>query len=176
MRRADKERIVGELREELGKAAVVYAAGYRGLNVAQMSQLRREVRGAGATIRVAKNRLARRALEGTPCAAVERYLDGPTALAWSDEPVGVAKALCEFADSSGVLVVRGGAMGEAVLDTARVEAIAKLPSMEELRAKVLGVLAAPASKAVRTINEPASRLARLLAARRDSLSDAAPKE
>lgn len=174
MRRADKERVVGELREELERAAVVYAAGYQGLNVAEMSRLRRRVREAGATIRVAKNRLARLALEETPCAAVERFVDGPTALAWSDEPVGVAKALCSFAAENSRLVVRGGAMGDVVLDSGRVGAIAKLPSLEELRASVLGVLAAPAARAVRTFNEPAASFARLLAARRDSLGEATP--
>ncbi len=165
MDKAGKKQVVRELGEVFSKSAMVVVVQYRGLNVAQMSELRSRVREAGASIRVAKNRLVRIALEGKPCAGIEDFLRGPTAIAYSDEPVGVSRALCEFASTNKPLVLIGAAMGEQILDAGRIEALSKLPSLNELRGKIAGVLTAPAAKIVRTVAEPGAGIARVLAAR-----------
>ncbi len=168
MKRVDKERVVGELGDMFSEAGIIIVVHYRGLNVADMTTLRGQVREAGASLRVAKNRLARIALKDKPCAKVEQFLDGPTAIAYSDEPVGVSKALCGFANRNAKLVVLGGAMGESVLDASRIAELAKLSSLEELRARLVSLLNAPASKLVRTIAEPGAQIARVMAAHGES--------
>ncbi len=165
MDKAGKQRVVGELGDVFSNSAMVVVVHYRGLDVAQMTELRTRVREAGASIRVAKNRLARIALEGKPCAGIESFLHGPTAIAYSDEPVGVSKALCEFAQEHEPLVLLGAAMGEQILDGGRIEALSKLPSLDELRGRLVGLLTAPAAKIARTVSEPGAGLARVLAAR-----------
>ena len=165
MERAGKEQVVRELGEVFSESAMVVVVQYRGLNVAQMTDLRNRMREAGASIRVAKNRLARIALEGKPCAGIEEFLSGPTAIAYADEPVGVSKALCEFANAHQKLILVGAAMGEQILDAGRIEALSKLPSLNELRGKIIGTLTAPAAKIARTVAEPGASVARVLAAR-----------
>ncbi len=165
MERAGKEQVVSELGEVFSESAMVVVVQYRGLNVAQMTELRNQMRKVGASIRVAKNRLARIALEGKPCAGIGDFFNGPTAIAYSDEPVGVSKALCEFANANEPLVLVGAAMGEQILDPDRIEALSKLPSLNELRSKIIGVVTAPAAKIARTVAEPGAGIARVLAAR-----------
>lgn len=149
-------------------AGIVVVVHYRGLSVGEMTHLREQVRAAGASLRVAKNRLAKIALRDRPCAGVAELLSGPTAIAFAAEPVGIAKVLCAFAKEHENLVVLGGAMGEAVLDAQRIEALSKLPSLDELRGTLVGLLQAPATKIVRTLAEPGGLLARVLAAKGSS--------
>ena len=165
MDRAGKQDIVREMGAVFNDAAMVVVVHYRGLNVAQMTDLRSRMRDVGASIRVTKNRLTRIALEGKPCAGIAAYLDGPTAIAWSGEPVGVCRVLCDFAREHGPLTLVGGAMGGQVLDAARIEALSRLPSLDELRGTLVGLVAAPASRIARTVAEPGAGIARVLAAR-----------
>lgn len=168
MDRSDKERVVQELGGMFSGSGMVVVMHYRGLNVAQMSKLRGQAREVGASVRVAKNRLARIALRGTGREGLDPLFDGPTAIACADEPVGVARAVCNFAKAHEQLVILGGAMGETVLDAAAVTRLSRLPSLDELRGTLVGLLAAPATKLVRTMAEPGARTARVLAARGQS--------
>jgi len=163
--RVGKKRVVQELGELFSRSSMVVVVQYRGLNVAQMSELRNRIREAGASFRVAKNRLARVALAGKPAAGLADMLRGPTAVAASDEPIGVSKVLCGFAKDHPSLVLVGGAMGGQILDVGRIEALSALPSMETLRGKLAGLLSAPAAKIARAVAEPGAGIARVLAAR-----------
>ena len=164
MNKSQKEHVVQELGEVFSGSAMVVVVHYRGLSVTDMTELRNRVRKAGASIRVTKNSLARLALVGTPCEGIGEMLTGPVALAFSDEPVGVAKALCNFAKENDNLVVLGGSMDAAALDAAGVRRLATLPSLDELRGKLIGLLTAPASKIARTVAEPGAQLARVVQA------------
>ena len=169
MNRAEKREVVEELGEAFSNASVVLVVGYRGLNVAQMTNLRRQVREAGASIRVAKNRLAKLAVADAPCSGIGPLFRGPTAIATAEDPVGVARVLCDFAKEHRNLVLLGGSMGsQRLLDPGRIEALSKLPSLEALRASLIGAIQAPAAKLVRTISEPGARVARVMAAKGDA--------
>lgn len=165
MKRADKERVVAELGEQLGEANVVIVADYQGLDVAEMTRLRTGVRESGGWLRVVKNRLARLALKDGPFAELSRYLAGPTAFAAAKEPVAISKALWDFADSNENLVIRVGLADGDVLTVDQIGTLAKLPSLDELRGRIVGLVAAPATQLARTIVEPGAGLARVLAAR-----------
>ena len=174
MERAAKAEQVTELKEVFKTANTVVVAHYAGLTVAQMQILRKQARQAGTTVKVAKNRLAKIALEGTDVASIGSLLKGPTVIAYSDDPVGASKVAVDFAKAHEKFVILGGAMGKTILDAKGVKAIADLPSLDELRAMLLGVINAPATKLARTINEPGSALARLLKAKVDKEGEAAP--
>jgi len=165
--RAEKKELVAELNGVFQKTAVVVVAHYSGLTVAQLQNLRKQMRAAGASVQVAKNRLAKIALDGTDVASIAPLLKGPTLIAYSDDPVAAPKVASAFAKDFDKFVILGGAMGKTVLDVNGVKALAELPSLDELRAKLLGVIKAPAGKLARTINEPGSALARLLKAKVD---------
>jgi len=162
--RTQKREFVASLAVVFGSTAMVVVARPTGLTVAEATDLRRRMRSAGATYRVAKNRLAARALDGTRFAGVKPLLKGPTALAWSSDPVAVAKAVVEFARNNEKLVVLGGSLGEQVLDAAGVKALSELPSLEQLRGRILGLLATPATRIAGLLQAPGGRLARVLAA------------
>ena len=164
MDRAQKEELVAELKQTFTEANVVVITRNLGLTVAQSTQLRNRMRDAGARFRVAKNRLALIALEGTPYQPISEMLTGPTALATSSDPVAAAKAAVDFAKTNDRLEIVGGAMGETLLDVNGVKALAELPSLDELRAKIVGLVQAPATKIARTINEPGAQLARVFGA------------
>jgi large subunit ribosomal protein L10 len=143
---------------------VVVVAHYAGLTVSAMTKLRSEMRGAGGQVKVAKNRLVKLALEGTDAKGIADLLKGPTCLAFSADPVAAPKIAVKFAKANEKFVILGGAMGSTVLDAKGVNSLADLPSLDELRGKLIGLLQAPASKIARTLNEPGAQLARVFGA------------
>lgn len=165
MDRAQKEKVVEELGQVFSEAGVIVVMHYQGLTVAQMSDLRNRMREAGGRVRVAKNRLARIALEGKPVQGLDEYLTGQTALAYSPDPIAAPKVVAEYARKNQKLVILGGAMGPTILDADGVKALAALPSLDELRGKLVGLIQAPASRIARVINTPGAQVARVLAAR-----------
>ena len=164
MDRAEKKEAVASLNEVFKKTSVVVVAHYSGLTVAQMQTLRRQMRQAGASVQVAKNRLAKIALEGTDVASIGSLLKGPTLIAYSDDPVAAPKAAVAFAKDNDKLVILGGAMGAIALNTEGVKSLATMPSLDELRAKLVGLIQAPATKLAQLANAPAAKLARVFGA------------
>ena len=164
MDRSQKADLVAELKTVLTETSVVVVTRNLGLTVAQSTDLRLKMRDAGAQFKVAKNRLALIALENTQYKPIGDLLKGPTALATSGDPVAAAKVAVEFAKTNDRLEIVGGAMGETLLDANGVKALAELPSLDELRARIVGLIQAPASKIARTINEPGAQLARVFGA------------
>ena len=167
MDRAAKSELVTSLNGVLKNTGVIVVARNAGLVAAQSADFRRRVKAAGGSVRVAKNRLAALALNGTDAEGIKTLLKGPVILAYSKDPIAAAKAAVAYAKDNEKLVILGGAMGKTILDAKGVKAIADLPSLDELRARLLGVIKAPAAKLARTINEPGSALARLLKAKVD---------
>ena len=164
MDRSQKADSVAQLNAVFNEVGVVVVTRNLGLSVAQSTELRSKMREAGASYKVAKNRLAKLAIKDTDYSGLDEYLSGPTALAWSTDPVAAAKAAVDFAKSNDKLEIVGGSMGATVLDEAGIKALASMPSLDELRGKIVGLVNAPATKVVRTINEPASLLARVFGA------------
>jgi large subunit ribosomal protein L10 len=162
--RAGKEELVSTLNAVLQKSAVVVVAHYSGLTVAQMQKLRKEMKAAGASVKVAKNRLVKIALDGTDVSSIAGLMKGPTILAYSQDPVAAPKVAVDFAKGNEKLVILGGAMGKTALDANGVKALATMPSLDELRAKLLGLLVAPATKVAQLANAPAAKLARVFGA------------
>jgi large subunit ribosomal protein L10 len=164
MDRNEKADLVAELKQVFTETSVVVVTRNLGLTVAQSTDLRLRMRDAGAQFKVAKNRLALIALDGTRYQPIGELLKGPTALATSIDPVAAAKVAVDFAKTTDKFEVLGGAMGDTVLDVNGVRALAELPSLDELRATLIGLVQAPASKIARTINEPGAMLARVFGA------------
>ena len=164
MDRAQKSEQVAQLKQTFSETSVVVVTRNLGLTVAQSTALRNRMRDAGASFKVTKNTLTLIALEGTPYASIGDLLTGPTALATSSDPVAAAKVAVDFAKTTDRFEIVGGAMGDTVLDVNGVKALAELPSLDELRAKIVGLIQAPASKIARTINEPGAMLARVIGA------------
>ena len=162
MDRAQKEKVVEELGQIFESSGVVVVSHYEGLTVAEMQDLRARMREAGGAVRVAKNRLAKIALEGRPCESIAQYLTGMTVLAYSEDPVAAAKVVEDFAKDNKKLEVLGGAMGDTALDRGGVEAVSKMPSREELIASIVGCIGAPASNIAGAIGAPASNIASIL--------------
>jgi large subunit ribosomal protein L10 len=162
--RAAKSELVTSLNGVFSNAGVVVVAHYAGLTVADMQRLRREMKAAGASVKVTKNRIAKIALEGTDVASISPLLKGPTVLAYSSDPIAAPKVAVAFAKSNDKLVVLGGAMGRTALNPDGVKALASLPSLDELRAKLLGLINAPATKVAQVVNAPAAKLARVFGA------------
>jgi len=162
--RAQKEAAVAGLNQTLGEVNLVVVTHQSGLTVHESMALRRRVREAGAGFKVTKNRLTRLALEGTKFQALQPLMTGPTALAFSEDPVAAAKVCVEFAKQNEKLTIIGGALGEQLLDIDGVQALARLPSLDELRGKLVGLLQAPATKVAGVLQAPAGQLARVLSA------------
>ena len=162
MDRAQKEKLVDELGQIFESSGVVVVSHYEGITVAEMQDLRARMREAGGSVRVAKNRLAKIALEDKPCASIATYLTGMTVLAYSEDPVAAAKVVNDYAKDNEKLVILGGAMGENALDVAGVKAVAAMPSREELIASIAGCIGAPASNIAGAIGAPASNVASIL--------------
>ncbi len=160
MDRNEKADVVAELRATLTGAGAVVVARNLGMTVAQSTNLRIKMRDAGASFKVTKNRLAKIALDGTAYTGLSDMLTGPTGLATSDDPVTAAKIAVEFAKTTDKFEIVGGAMGDTVLDVAGVKALAELPSLDELRAKIVGLIVAPATKLAQITVAPAGQLAR----------------
>jgi len=157
--RAQKETVVDNLGQIFSDSGVVVVAHYAGLTVAQMTDLRNRMRLAGAGVRVAKNRLAKIALEGKPGAGMSKYLRGQTVIAYSEDPVTAAKVAKAYSKDNSKFEIIGGAMGETVLDAGGVDAVAAMPSREELLSSIAGMLVAPAGNIVSAITAPAANLA-----------------
>jgi large subunit ribosomal protein L10 len=164
MDRAQKSEQVAQLKQTFNETSAVVVTRNLGMTVAQSTALRIRMRDAGASYKVTKNTLTLIALEDTPYAGISDLLTGPVALATSADPVAAAKVAVDFAKTTDKFEIVGGAMGETVLDVAGVRALAELPSLDELRAKIIGLIQAPASKIARTINEPGAMLARVIGA------------
>ncbi|MCA0401966.1 MAG: 50S ribosomal protein L10 [Proteobacteria bacterium] len=164
MDRAGKEELVSTLNTVFKDAGVVVVAHYSGLTVAQMQKLRQEMKKAGATVKVAKNRLVKIALDGTDVASIAGLMKGPTILAYSADPVAAPKVAAEFAKTHDKLVILGGAMGTTALNADGVKALATMPSLDELRAKLVGLVQAPATKLAQLSTAPAAKLARVFGA------------
>jgi large subunit ribosomal protein L10 len=162
--RAAKRELVATLNGVFSNTSVVVVAHYTGLTVADMQKLRGQMKQAGATVKVAKNRLARIALEGTDVASISDLLKGQTLIAYSRDPVAAPKVAVDFAKANEKLVILGGAMGRTTLNPDGVKALATLPSLDELRAKLVGLIQAPATKVVQVVNAPAAKLARVFGA------------
>jgi len=162
--RTEKREFVASLAGVFAETAIVVVTRNKGLTVAEVSDLRRRMRAAGVTFKVAKNRLASRALEGTRFDGIAPMLKGPTALAWSHDPVAAAKTAVEFARTNEKFVLVGGALGTQTLDANGVKALAELPPLETLRARLLGVLQTPAARIVGVLQAPAGQLARVFGA------------
>lgn len=163
-----KKAVVAEVAEQFKGAEAAILAEYRGLSVSQMTELRGKARQSQIYVRVVKNSLTRRAIEGSNYECLRDQLSGPLALAISKDPVAVAKLLAEFAKDNEALKIRAGAMGGRLMSLEQVEALAKLPSREQLLATLVGTLQAPIAKLVRTLNEVPAKFVRTLAAVRDA--------
>jgi large subunit ribosomal protein L10 len=163
--RAQKRELVSTLNEVFSNTGVIVVAHYSGLSVSEMTDFRRRAREAGARVKVAKNRLAKLALEGTEVSGITELFTGPTCITYSDDPVAAPKAAVNFSKEHENLVILGGAMGAKVLDPTSVKSLASLPSLDELRGKLVGLLQAPAGKIAQLVNAPAGKLARVLAAK-----------
>jgi large subunit ribosomal protein L10 len=167
--RAKKEEQVAELREKFGRATSVYVADYRGLDVESLNQLRRRVRREGNgdyEYRVTKNRVLKIAAEGSEVAAITSHFTGPTAIAISyGDPAGLAKILADFAKDHEAFQLKGGLLGGAAVSSSQIATLATLPGLDELRASLVGLIQAPATKLARLMNEPAAQLARVVQAK-----------
>ena len=168
-----KQAVVAEVAAQLANAQAVIVAEYRGLDVGRVTQLRAKARKSGLYLRVLKNTLARRAVKGTPFEKLTDKMVGPLMYGIAADPVAGAKVLSEFAKDNESFVIRGGAMPNAVMSDKDIKALALLPSREELLAKLLGTMQAPAAKLARTLNEVPGKFVRTLAAYRDSKEKAA---
>lgn len=164
MDRAEKKELVTTLHEVFQNTSVVVVAHYSGLSVSQMTDLRSRMKDAGASVKVAKNRLAKLALEGTEFAHMGGLMKGPTVIAYSDDPVAAPKVAVDFAKKNQNLVILGGGMGATALDPDGVQTLATMPSLDELRAKIVGMLNTPATRVAQVLAAPGGQIARVLAA------------
>jgi len=162
--RTEKREFVAGLAAALADVSMVVVTRNQGLTVAEATVLRRRMREAGATFKIAKNRLAHLALEGTRFDGIKPMLKGPTALAWSQDPVAAAKATVEFARTNEKVVLIGGALGTQTLDASGVRALAELPSLDTLRARIVGMIATPATRVAGVLQASAGQLARVFGA------------
>lgn len=167
MLRAEKAGVIDELSGMFSRSGVVVVTHYKGLTVAEISDLRRQMRAVGASLKVTKNTLAKRALDGTPFAPITELFKGPTAIAVSPDPTAAPKVAVAYARRNDKLQIIGGGLGGALLDPAAVRALAELPSLDELRARLLSVINTPASRLVGLLQAPGGQLARVLKAYAD---------
>lgn len=165
MDRAAKRELIDSLHDELKSTGVVVVAHNTGMVASQSADFRKRVKEAGGTVKVAKNTLAKLAFKDTDADKLTDLMKGPTILAFSKDPIAAAKAAVTYAKGNDKLVILGGAMGKTILDAKGVKALAELPSLDELRAKIIGLLNAPATKIARTVKEPGAKLARVIQAK-----------
>ena len=164
MDRAEKRELVTGLNDAFKSAGSVVVAHYAGITVAQMNDLRGKMRTAGGTVKVAKNRLAKIALQGTESESIIDLFKGQTLVAYSDDPIAAPKVASDFAKGNDKLIILGGAMGRTALNADGVKALATLPSLDELRARLVGMIATPATRIAQVINAPAASVARVIGA------------
>lgn len=165
MNRTQKQNLINVTNEKLKSSEIALVVHNNGLTVAEMNDLRTKMRAAGAQFKVTKNRLARIATKDTAFDNIADLLKGPTAIATSKDPVGVAKGLVDFAKNNEKLVIVGGAFGATKLDPKAIESLAKLPSLNELRAKIIGMLQTPATRIASVLQAPGGQVARVIAAK-----------
>jgi large subunit ribosomal protein L10 len=163
--RAAKKELVSSLHGVFKDTGVVVVAHYAGMTVAQMTDFRKRIKDAGGTVKVAKNRLAKLALKDTDAAGIADLFKGQTCVAYSKDPIAAAKIAVKYSKENEKLVILGGTMGKTLLNPTSVKALADLPSLDELRAKLIGLLNAPATKIARTVKEPGAKLARVIQAK-----------
>jgi large subunit ribosomal protein L10 len=163
--RAAKRELIDSLHGVLKSTGVVVVAHNTGMVAAQSADFRSRVKAAGGTVKVTKNKLAQIALKDTDAEQLSGLMKGPVILAFSKDPIAAAKAAVSYAKGNDKLVILGGAMGKTILDAKGVKALAELPSLDELRAKIIGLLNAPATKIARTVKEPGAKLARVIQAK-----------
>ena len=164
MDRSEKEQLVSSLRQDLAESSLVIVAQQTGLTVEQVSDLRRQMREAGAQFKVAKNTLARLAVAGTENEPMTSFLSGPTALAYSKDPVAAAKVTVKFANSNDKFKLVGGLLDGRILNDKDIETLSKLPSLDALRAKIIGIISTPATRIAGVLQAPAGQLARVFSA------------
>jgi large subunit ribosomal protein L10 len=162
--RAEKRELVTGLNEAFKSAGSVVVAHYAGITVAQMNDLRSKMRTAGGTVKVAKNRLAKIALQGTESENIIDLFKGQTLIAFSADPIAAPKVASDFAKGNDKLIILGGSMGKTQLNAEGVKALATLPSLDELRAKLVGMIATPATRIAQVVNAPAASVARVIGA------------
>jgi large subunit ribosomal protein L10 len=162
--RAQKRQLVSTLNEAWKDSGVMVVANYKGMTVSQMTEFRKRMKEAGGSVKVAKNKLAVLALKDTDSAGISDLLKGQTCLAYSDDPISAARVSVKYAKENDKLVILGGTMGKTVMDANAVKALADLPSLDELRATLIGLVQAPATKIARILKEPGAKLARVLQA------------
>jgi large subunit ribosomal protein L10 len=162
--RAEKRELVTGLNEAFQNAGSVVVAHYAGITVAQMNDLRSKMRAAGGTVKVAKNRLAKIALQGTESEKIQSLFLGQTLIAYSEDPITAPKIASEFAKGNEKLIILGGSMGSTALDADGVKALATLPSLDELRARIVGMISTPATRIAQVVNAPAASVARVIGA------------
>jgi large subunit ribosomal protein L10 len=162
-----KKVVVDEVSEQVSKAQAIIIAEYRGLQVGEMTELRAQARKSGVYLRVLKNTLVRRAVDGTAFSGLANEMVGPLVFGMSSDPVSAAKVLSDFAKANDKFIIKAGAMPNQVMDVNSIQALAALPSREELLSKLLGTMQAPVAKFVRTLNEVPTKFVRGLAAVRD---------
>lgn len=167
MDRTQKEELVASLRKTFDETNLLVVTHYSGLTVSDMGDLRDRMREAGASFKVTKNRLTRLALDGTKYQDLSDMFTGPTAVAYSDDPVAAARAAVSFSKKNEKLIVLGGALGKERLDAAGVKALAALPSLDELRAKLIRLLNTPATRIAGVLQAPAGQIARVIKAHAD---------
>jgi len=171
--RAQKQKLVDTLQQDLAGTVCVVVTHQSGLSVAEVTQLRRQVRNAGASFRVTKNRLAKRALTGTPFEPLSSLFTGPTAIAFSRDPVAAARVVVGYANRNNKLTIIGGGLAGQPIDVAGVRELASLPSLDELRGRLIGLIQAPATRLATVLQAPAQQIARVLAAFAEAEGDAA---
>ena len=164
MDKAEKAVVVEDLNKVFSDSGSVVVAHYTGMTVAEMSDLRARMRKAGASFRVAKNRLAVRALQGTAVESIAHLFKGPTGIAFSKDPVAASKVVVAYAKDNDKLIILGGTVGATALDASGVKALAELPSLDQLRGRIAGLLKAPATKLAGLMQAPGAQLARVVAA------------
>ena len=164
MDRSQKQQLVDSLHKTLSGASLVVVTRQSGLTVKEVTELRRQMRAAGATYKVTKNRLARLALKDTPYQELAPLFTGPTAVACSKDPVAAAKVAVKYADSNEKVTILGGSLGDRKLDLAAIKSLATLPSIDSLRSKLIGLIQAPATKVAGVLQAPAGQLARVFGA------------
>ena len=164
MNRTEKREFIESLAAVFADTSFVLVSRNNGLTVADVSDLRRRMRAAGATYKVAKNRLATRAMDGTRFQGISPLMRGPTAMAWAQDPVAVAKTAVDYAKGNEKFVILGGALGAQTLNPDGVRALAELPSLETLRAQILGLIQTPATRIAGVLQAPGSQLVRVFSA------------
>jgi large subunit ribosomal protein L10 len=171
--RTEKAELIETLQSAFNESSTIVVAHQVGMTVAESGDLRRKMREAGAGFKVTKNRIAKLALKGTRFEDLDSMFTGPTAVGMSQDPVAAAKAIVDYAKGNKKITILGGSMDGKTLDQAGVEALAKMPSLDELRGKLVGLVQAPAAKMARVTQAPAGKLARVIQARADQLQQGA---